>query len=417
MRCRHCGCEIDRDSRFCTLCGGTQSDRQQFNDPAPVTDSMDETQVMTPGGYLNKSLKMPDVPDVAYIPDPSDVGLPYDERAWGPGAPARDYKPKSFSPFSAAGRLNRLKYAYVLLLDIIGMSLCVGGLTFAQIGGQRTLFLLPFYYLLLALLFAVRVVAIVKRFHDLGEPGTHFFYLFIPFYNIYIGLKLLFSDSSTGINVYGGYERNGHYWQIPLSMLLLPALYFGASLGLSAGDSLAAAIDPYAPGKYFYSEKYEVGITFPAGWSSDELDGFEAAAQSWNGLQAITLEVEPTQDLSFNEYNAAQRDMAVEIFSSKQTVAEQLDLSEAGISSLTCQWEDVAGMDFLVVDFRYRNYADTGSSNRHIFFMGIHEGKSIVVQMVLPTTVSNEDLEKALDSARSLRIGDAAKNLSPSRAP
>ena len=44
---------------------------------------------------------------------------------------------------------------------------------------------------------------VVKRLHDLDRPGTHYWYLLIPFYNIYLGLLLLFKRGTSGCNQYG----------------------------------------------------------------------------------------------------------------------------------------------------------------------------------------------------------------------
>jgi uncharacterized membrane protein YhaH (DUF805 family) len=44
---------------------------------------------------------------------------------------------------------------------------------------------------------------VVKRLHDLGRPGTHYWLLLIPLYNIYLGLVLLFQKGNNGENIYG----------------------------------------------------------------------------------------------------------------------------------------------------------------------------------------------------------------------
>jgi uncharacterized membrane protein YhaH (DUF805 family) len=59
---------------------------------------------------------------------------------------------------------------------------------------------------LLVLLIVAAYVSVcisIKRFHDLGKPGIHFLLLFIPLYNIYLGLVLLFKKGETGANAYG----------------------------------------------------------------------------------------------------------------------------------------------------------------------------------------------------------------------
>ena len=49
----------------------------------------------------------------------------------------------------------------------------------------------------------INAFAAVKRFHDLDRPGTHYWLLLIPFYNIYLGLVLLFEKGTVGDNKYG----------------------------------------------------------------------------------------------------------------------------------------------------------------------------------------------------------------------
>jgi uncharacterized membrane protein YhaH (DUF805 family) len=43
----------------------------------------------------------------------------------------------------------------------------------------------------------------VKRLHDLGRSGWEYFLFLLPFYNIYLGLLLLFKRGSDGDNKYG----------------------------------------------------------------------------------------------------------------------------------------------------------------------------------------------------------------------
>jgi uncharacterized membrane protein YhaH (DUF805 family) len=44
---------------------------------------------------------------------------------------------------------------------------------------------------------------VVKRLHDLDRPGTHYWPLLIPFYNIYLMLVLFFKKGTEGPNRYG----------------------------------------------------------------------------------------------------------------------------------------------------------------------------------------------------------------------
>jgi uncharacterized membrane protein YhaH (DUF805 family) len=43
----------------------------------------------------------------------------------------------------------------------------------------------------------------IQRLHDLDRPGGHWFLLFIPFYNLYLGLLLSFKKGTVGPNRFG----------------------------------------------------------------------------------------------------------------------------------------------------------------------------------------------------------------------
>ena len=46
--------------------------------------------------------------------------------------------------------------------------------------------------------------AAVKRLHDLGRPGSHYWFFLVPLYNLYLGFMLLFQRGSDGNNQFGG---------------------------------------------------------------------------------------------------------------------------------------------------------------------------------------------------------------------
>ncbi|HET6348795.1 MAG TPA: DUF805 domain-containing protein [Candidatus Krumholzibacteria bacterium] len=50
---------------------------------------------------------------------------------------------------------------------------------------------------------ALQGVLSVRRLHDLGRSGWHFWLLLIPFYNIYLSLVLCFERGSRSDNEYG----------------------------------------------------------------------------------------------------------------------------------------------------------------------------------------------------------------------
>ncbi len=44
---------------------------------------------------------------------------------------------------------------------------------------------------------------IVKRLHDIGRPGSHYWLLLVPIYSLYLGVILLFQKGIEGENEYG----------------------------------------------------------------------------------------------------------------------------------------------------------------------------------------------------------------------
>lgn len=113
--------------------------------------------------------------------------------------------------FSFGGRLNRKAYWLkgVLLVSMISIAVQVFagliGLTLgtglgALIGGTTLLVIfLPF----MVFNIWVGLAIAIKRFHDLGSSGWWVLGVFIPFYNIWLGIKLLFFRGTVGPNAYG----------------------------------------------------------------------------------------------------------------------------------------------------------------------------------------------------------------------
>jgi uncharacterized membrane protein YhaH (DUF805 family) len=108
---------------------------------------------------------------------------------------------------SMEGRLNRAAY-FGRILAIWAMAALVGflvgagmGVTMGQDAAQEAAGGVGF---LIGLAAAV-VIAFqaVKRLHDLDRPGTHYWLLLVPFYNIYLSLVLLFKKGTDGSNQYG----------------------------------------------------------------------------------------------------------------------------------------------------------------------------------------------------------------------
>lgn len=107
--------------------------------------------------------------------------------------------------FSMDGRYNRAKYFWTTLLIgivaqiiafLIGLAAGAAGGDPATVGGVIGLIV----GIGSAVICAFQVV---KRLHDLDRPGTHYWLLLIPLYNIYLGLLLLFKKGTEGANQYG----------------------------------------------------------------------------------------------------------------------------------------------------------------------------------------------------------------------
>ena len=106
--------------------------------------------------------------------------------------------------FSLEGRYNRAKYFWSsLAVGVIEYILSfILGLAVGYAGGDQftagilSLFISVPAFLLIAFL-------TVKRLHDIGKSGWHYWLLLIPLYNIYLGLILLFQKGETGENQYG----------------------------------------------------------------------------------------------------------------------------------------------------------------------------------------------------------------------
>jgi uncharacterized membrane protein YhaH (DUF805 family) len=106
---------------------------------------------------------------------------------------------------SMKGRLNRASY-FLHEISIFGLMFVI----ITQIGlatdGYRTGNVgAAVLFLWIAgiggnILYAIQTV---KRLHDLDRPGSHYWLLLIPFYNIYLTLVLLFKKGTEGSNSYG----------------------------------------------------------------------------------------------------------------------------------------------------------------------------------------------------------------------
>ncbi len=104
--------------------------------------------------------------------------------------------------FSFHGRVNRAWYFWHTLLDgAVAFGLILAIVIVGSVLGNL-LFVLPAVGVVVAAAIAELAIT-VKRLHDIGRPGWHWWLLLIPFYNIYLGLSLLFKRGSIGPNEFG----------------------------------------------------------------------------------------------------------------------------------------------------------------------------------------------------------------------
>jgi uncharacterized membrane protein YhaH (DUF805 family) len=106
--------------------------------------------------------------------------------------------------FSMEGRYNRARYFWIVVfLQIIGYLLgYLLGMVVGTSGGDTST--AQALSLLISIPIAILVAfQVVKRLHDLDRPGSNYWLLLIPLYNIYLGLVILFKKGTEGPNKYG----------------------------------------------------------------------------------------------------------------------------------------------------------------------------------------------------------------------
>ncbi|MDH3196909.1 MAG: DUF805 domain-containing protein [Candidatus Krumholzibacteria bacterium] len=106
--------------------------------------------------------------------------------------------------FTLKGRMGRKQY----FLGVLGITVVTYALAFA-IGfvsamagvGEEGASALGF--IIGAAGCAAMACLVVRRLHDVGKPGWHYWLFFVPLYNIYLGLVLLSTKGASGANEYG----------------------------------------------------------------------------------------------------------------------------------------------------------------------------------------------------------------------
>ncbi|SKC71944.1 DUF805 domain-containing protein [Maledivibacter halophilus] len=100
--------------------------------------------------------------------------------------------------FTFKGRINRAKYIWIpFLIGILAVIFQAIFISTESIGLLLVVILLSIASTVLG------ICLTVQRLHDIERPGTHYWLLLIPIYNIYLGLLLLFKKGTDGPNEYG----------------------------------------------------------------------------------------------------------------------------------------------------------------------------------------------------------------------
>jgi amino acid transporter len=107
---------------------------------------------------------------------------------------------------STQGRLNRAKYFLRLLAIAVLTQIVVfaAGVFLRMIMGRSADQVAPLITAVISLAGTVLSASqVVKRLHDLDKPGSHYWLLLVPLYNIYLMLVLLFKKGTEASNQYG----------------------------------------------------------------------------------------------------------------------------------------------------------------------------------------------------------------------
>ena len=105
------------------------------------------------------------------------------------------------------GRLDRATYFWTLLAiniltDIVAYKLVVFlGMAMAPTIGAIIVGIIGAIIGVAGMV--VSAFQVVKRLHDLDEPGIRYWLLLVPLYNIYLASKLFFKKGTDGPNQYG----------------------------------------------------------------------------------------------------------------------------------------------------------------------------------------------------------------------
>lgn len=105
---------------------------------------------------------------------------------------------------SMEGRIGRQQFVLLTLAVVVAtyfLAFLVGVVAGVAGAGDQAAGFLGFVIGLIGGL--IQAFLCVRRLHDLGRSGWHFWLLAIPLYNLYLYIVLLFSRGHVGANEYG----------------------------------------------------------------------------------------------------------------------------------------------------------------------------------------------------------------------
>lgn len=395
MICSHCVREVPDGSSHCPRCGGALSPAESA--PQPVAAAEIHALLDDGGGWEPAA--------------PTKVirsGRGWEQTGRFTSSMVREREERAlpaYSVFSARGKLNRLKYFYVQLVSSVATTIAYIALIFILVSNppMKAIFGLA-AMLIFAMILTVQVFAAVRRFHDIDEPGIHFLFLFIPFYCYYVSLKLLFRNSTEGDTDYGETVNTHYYWQTPLTLLLLPVVFFTIGMGNMGDSKLSSALGRNLFVRQYYSEQYHVGITFPNGWIRTDSEGSLASAQPLIGSEIILLDVGQSELQSFDMLTREQIEQMGKVITDERTLAESLRKTDArfeDVSDAYSNVKDINGKVFIQIGF---NAKYDGSNVRGILVLGSYGDRVIIVSMAMRPNVAGGNLDAMMDAADSLVV-------------
>ena len=108
------------------------------------------------------------------------------------------------NPFSIRGRMSRRQYAVYTFLIVLVSYAFAFAIGYASAVSENDVHNAGMLGLAVAIASCVlQLLLSVRRLHDMGKPGSHVWFLLIPFYNIYFSLVLCFTSGSKSDNQYG----------------------------------------------------------------------------------------------------------------------------------------------------------------------------------------------------------------------